>query len=188
MDKLPSELTTVTSTSRLLAFALIILLPFIGFYLGWQYGMESPQTLNEQPDITIISDPNSADELPDSNDIDTVDPVPQEDQEPSKPIPPVKPIVSPPPSSPNEGTSCGVTNCHGMEVTCGDVSEGGVMCTMEYRIGDFCRQYVDCSVVNGTCQKVEDPRYETCVSCVETCLGIEDPTDAFSCEERCRTE
>jgi len=180
MDKLPSELTTVTSTSRLLTFALIILLPFIGFYLGWQFGMESPQALNESPDTTIISDPNNTDEIPDIDDIDTVDTVPPEDQEPIEPIDPL-------PSSPN-GTSCGVTNCHGMEVTCGDVSEGGVMCTMEYRLGDFCRQYVDCSVVNGTCQKVKDPRYETCVSCIETCLGIEDPTDAFSCEERCRTE
>lgn len=176
MDKLPPELTTVTTTSKMLAFAVVIMLPFIGFYLGWQYGMETPETPNEQLDMIPLPDPNSTDEPPEI--IDIVDPIPPRDQEP---------VV--PPAIPDAVSSCGVTNCHGMEVTCGDVSDGGLMCTMEYRLGDFCRQYVDCSVVDGMCQPVKDPRYETCVSCVETCLSdAKDPSDAFSCEESCRTE
>ncbi len=191
MDKLPSELTTVTPTSRFLALALIIILPFIGFYLGWQYGVETapsptngistttqpPLLQDKQPEMPLVPNLNDTDEEPEPIDIG----------DPSSPSPRDQAPVVPPPL-PNEDSNCGVTNCHGMEVTCGDVSEGGRMCTMEYRIGDFCRQYVSCETIDDTCQPVEDPRYETCVSCVNTCLNIEDPMNAFDCEANCRSE
>lgn len=191
MDKLPPELTTVTPTSRYLAFALIIILPFIGFYLGWQYGMEtapSPTngvTTTTQPPVPQNQEPE-APSIPNSNDTDD-EPEPIDIGEPSPPSPDEpEPVI--PPTLPEENTTCGVTNCHGVEVTCGDVSEGGLMCTMEYRIGDFCRQYVSCETINGTCQPVEDSQYETCVSCVNECTDVEDPMNAFDCEANCRAK
>ncbi len=80
---------------------------------------------------------------------------------------------------------CGVTNCHGMNVTCGpDVAE---ICTMEYQIGDKCRAYANCRVQNGSCLVVEQPGYRPCVSCVENCIAMKgnDPIKAFECESAC---
>ena len=43
MDKIPASFTTVTPLSKAVAMILLVLLPFIGFYLGMQYS----QFLNE---------------------------------------------------------------------------------------------------------------------------------------------
>ena len=80
---------------------------------------------------------------------------------------------------------CGVTNCHGTTVTCGEnIAE---ICTMEYRLGDKCRAFASCRVVNGTCTVVEQPGYSACVSCAENCNKTypDDPLKAFECESRC---
>jgi hypothetical protein len=80
---------------------------------------------------------------------------------------------------------CGVTNCHGTNVTCGqDVAK---VCTMEYRLGDKCRSLAVCRVLNGTCTVVEDPGYRDCVSCAENCnlTSGGDPLKAFECESWC---
>lgn len=193
MNKLPPELTTVTPISKALALMLFVALPFVGFIIGWQYGVSTTPTEpvgfeytppQNEPDEQLPEAPGTdplvrgedgTNEVPDP--VDTVEPVPPQDD--------LEPFV--PPVLPEENTTCGVTNCHGMEVTCGDVSEGGLMCTMEYRIDDFCRRYVSCETVNGICEAVKDPRHETCVSCVNECLDMEDPMNAFDCGETCRT-
>lgn len=80
---------------------------------------------------------------------------------------------------------CGVTNCHGTNVTCGqNIAE---VCTMEYRLGDKCRSLAACRVLNGTCTVVEQPGYSACVSCAENCSKTSggDPVKAFECESKC---
>lgn len=82
--------------------------------------------------------------------------------------------------------TCGVTNCHGASLTCGQVDpNNGLMCTMDYQLGDGCRQYASCGVVNGSCQQVKDPRHAKCVSCVELCKKETDSMKVFECEARC---
>ncbi len=71
--KLPQSFTTVTPLSKVLALILFISLPFIGFYLGYQYGSilivnnipnTVPVTLNKNQYITPspIPSPSSVDE------------------------------------------------------------------------------------------------------------------------------
>lgn len=82
-----------------------------------------------------------------------------------------------------EEEKCGLENCHGLDVTCGpNVPD---FCTMEYQLGDFCRQYAICEVIGGECQLVPDPLWDDCRDCVAECeaLGGE---PAFECEQECR--
>mgnify|MGYP003395381822 CR=1 FL=1 len=81
---------------------------------------------------------------------------------------------------------CGIENCHGLDITCGEnIAE---ICTMEYRLGDFCREYASCAVVDGQCRLVEDPLFAKCRTCVQQCSldHRDDPIAAFNCELRCR--
>lgn len=81
--------------------------------------------------------------------------------------------------------ACGITNCHGLDIVCGsDIPDA---CTMEYRIGDNCRQYAECGVVVGRCQQITSPEFTICKSCVAKCLR-EFPDDnmaMFECESKC---
>ena len=88
-------------------------------------------------------------------------------------------LVEPPVSS------CGIENCHGMDIVCG--YNPVQMCTMEYRIGDKCRQYARCEEINGSCQKVENPLFDECKSCVENCIADnkDDGIKQFECEASC---
>lgn len=96
-------------------------------------------------------------------------------QDPGTPSDPTPP--------PTNQASCGIEQCHGLDVTCGsNVPEA---CTMEYRLGDFCRQFVTCSEVDNQCQRIEDPRFAECRSCVESCQET-DPLESFNCEDACR--
>ena len=82
---------------------------------------------------------------------------------------------------------CGIENCHGLDLSCGsDVPEA---CTELYALGDNCRQFADCEVVDGACQLKKEPEFDECVSCVEQCLedSKDDIADAFECENRCYT-
>ncbi len=84
---------------------------------------------------------------------------------------------------------CVVTSCHGLDIKCG--SAGPEACTMEYQLGDFCRQYAHCAIVEGQCQLKESRLVEECISCVELCdsgLDGSDPTKAFECEQECREQ
>jgi hypothetical protein len=84
-----------------------------------------------------------------------------------------------------EGT-CQFTTCHGLDLGCG-VSEPR-MCTMEYQLGDKCRQYAHCTIgSDGTCSLTTDPAFTTCKACVEQCSirAGADSIAAFDCEAKC---
>jgi hypothetical protein len=79
---------------------------------------------------------------------------------------------------------CGLENCHGLDITCGpNVPE---VCTEEYVLGDFCRQYATCgTVVDGKCQLIKSDRFDQCKSCVDVCAQLSGQ-EAFECEDECR--
>jgi len=187
---LPPELTTVTPVSKYLALALFIILPFVGFYLGAVFGVYS-QSLVE-PVAPMVPLPPDVLPMPATSTLPVT--VPPQDEEttpggsgeytaPIGEVPDV-PVVP----APGPGPACTVTNCHGTEVTCGSSASGPVACDMMYQIGDFCRQYVSCQTIAGTCTPVKDPRHARCVSCVNECISTSDPMGAFDCESTCRAE
>lgn len=80
---------------------------------------------------------------------------------------------------------CGIENCHGLDITCGrNVPDA---CDMMYALGDNCRQYASCEVIDGKCQLAKSDRFEQCKACVEKCETDfpDDPTNAFACEGEC---
>lgn len=86
----------------------------------------------------------------------------------------------------NEDKKCGIESCHGLEITCGEkVPE---VCTLEYRIGDFCRNYVSCEKINGKCVLVKGEKFDLCKACVEECekKWQEETEKLFECENLCR--
>jgi len=77
---------------------------------------------------------------------------------------------------------CVIQNCHGLEIDCGPNPPD--MCTMQYKLGDFCRQFAQCAIVGSDCVQIESPDLEACKICVENCgQGGE---DAWECELNCR--
>ena len=82
-------------------------------------------------------------------------------------------------------STCGFTSCHGLDLACGP--NAPQMCTMEYRIGDKCRQHASCDTSGGSCTLVTGPKFTACKSCVEKCQVAAGPDNlaAFSCEEKC---
>ena len=80
---------------------------------------------------------------------------------------------------------CGIENCHGLDITCGpNVPE---VCTEMYGLGDFCRAFVRCEIVNGKCEVVKNPQFDNCRSCVEKCSQDNSyPPKVFECEAECR--
>lgn len=88
------------------------------------------------------------------------------------------------PETPGPST-CGFTTCHGSDLACGTNSPD--VCTMEYRIGDRCRQYARCDTSGGGCTLVISPRFTACKACAERCQIQAGPDSlaAFSCEEKC---
>jgi hypothetical protein len=86
----------------------------------------------------------------------------------------------------NDDKICGLDSCHGYEdITCG--SNVPDFCTMEYRIGDFCRQFAVCEVIGGECQIVPNEKLDQCRDCVRQCEN-DGMTDVFECENACREE
>jgi hypothetical protein len=101
------------------------------------------------------------------------------------PLPTATPVSTPVPSETPAPGTCGITTCHGLDLACGpDAPE---ICTMEYRLGDKCRQYARCEVSGSSCTLVKDAQFDTCKACVEQCEAAakESPVTAFSCEEKC---
>lgn len=81
--------------------------------------------------------------------------------------------------------ACGAENCHGLKVECGpDVVE---MCSMKYQIGDGCRKFVSCEVIDGSCSANETPAYFDCKACIDTCSEKhkDDPIGFSQCETDC---
>lgn len=95
------------------------------------------------------------------------------------------PTPTPDPSPPTQGADCGIQSCHGLDISCGPAVPE--FCTTEYRLGDFCRQFAECGVVEGQCQFIETETFVSCKSCVEQCEKG-DPEASFACEEQCRME
>lgn len=86
----------------------------------------------------------------------------------------------------NESKKCGIESCHGLEITCGEkVPE---VCSLEYQVGDFCRNYVSCKMVGGKCVLAEEREFDLCKSCVEECEKKyqEETEKLFECENLCR--
>lgn len=84
---------------------------------------------------------------------------------------------------------CGIEQCHGLDLTCG--SNVPDACTEIYKFGDFCRSYFPgCEVLNGECVKSTDVsadlNFFKCKSCVDQCEALDDPTEAFECEDGCK--
>jgi hypothetical protein len=87
----------------------------------------------------------------------------------------------------NQTEDCAITSCHGLQIECG--ADAPQLCTMEYRLGDFCRQFADCRVVNDECQFVDNSYFMNCKSCVQNCEAeTADPMAAFECENQCREQ
>ena len=86
--------------------------------------------------------------------------------------------------SPGSENACGIESCNGLDITCGPkIPE---MCTAIYRLGDFCRQFAQCRIIDGDCQLVTDKQFEDCKQCVAECQPKDNPMDAFGCETKCR--
>jgi hypothetical protein len=100
---------------------------------------------------------------------------------PDTTVPPVTPTIVTTPF-PVPSSACGFTTCHGLDLACG--TNPPQVCTMEYQLGDTCRQFAYCITTNSTCQLGTTPQYDTCRSCIQKCGGA-DPSEIFSCEEKC---
>jgi hypothetical protein len=85
----------------------------------------------------------------------------------------------------SKSNSCGIENCHGMDIVCGP--KPAEICTEIYQLGDKCRQYAKCSIKEGKCQKEENLQFTNCKSCVENCLERykKDQVKMFECESQC---
>ena len=81
--------------------------------------------------------------------------------------------------------SCGIENCHGLEIQCGP--KPVEMCTEMYALGDKCRAYATCGIVRGTCIQIQNARFTACKTCVQSCVTSHpnDPAQQFSCESEC---
>jgi len=96
------------------------------------------------------------------------------------------PFASPTPTvtTPAPAT-CEMENCHGLEIRCG--ANPVNFCTAVYTPGDRCRQYASCRIVQGSCQVVTDPKFETCKGCIDMCSAQygNSPNLMASCEQKC---
>lgn len=101
----------------------------------------------------------------------------------TKVVPPVSPSVTT--TGPAGTSSCGLSTCHGLDLACS--THAPEICTMEYRLGDKCRQYARCDSSGGSCTLVTDPKFASCKACAEQCAAREtaDPAAAFDCEAKC---
>jgi hypothetical protein len=79
-------------------------------------------------------------------------------------------------------SSCGFTTCHGLDLACG--ANPPHVCTMEYALGDKCRQYAYCSGAGGSCRLVTTTAYDKCKACVQKWGGA-NTTGIFICDEKC---
>jgi hypothetical protein len=98
---------------------------------------------------------------------------------------PATPLPATPAPTVPAGSSCGLTTCHGLDLACGP--DAPQVCTMEYRLGDKCRQYARCDNSGGACRLVTDPQFVSCKSYVEQCAAKAGSNGqaAFECEATC---
>ncbi len=80
---------------------------------------------------------------------------------------------------------CGIENCHGLDIKCGpNVPEA---CTMMYQIGDNCRQFATCEIIEGYCEHTYSKKFADCKTCVEKCIADnpDNNINLFTCESKC---
>jgi len=80
---------------------------------------------------------------------------------------------------------CGIENCHGLDITCGpNIPQ---TCTFEYQLGDRCREFAKCEIIEGKCQLVKSQKFTDCKTCVEGCLKKHqnNTVELLRCEEKC---
>ncbi|GIW63028.1 MAG: hypothetical protein KatS3mg090_0854 [Patescibacteria group bacterium] len=82
-------------------------------------------------------------------------------------------------------SACYIANCHGLEIECGP--QKAEICTMEYAVGDACRKYAECAVVNNNCQPNYNDKFNACKSCVLDCKQKYEgnPDQLLNCETTC---
>ncbi len=82
---------------------------------------------------------------------------------------------------------CRVTNCHGMDITCGRTEQ--LPCDLMYMVGDRCREFAECVETGGTCRFRSNPKFESCKVCVEKCIADfrspDQMVEQLSCESAC---
>lgn len=200
---LPTSFTTVTRLSKALALALFIALPFIGFVVGVRYEqyMSSDtaeaytsygQLCSSDTECVCVPSIGSADECgkPGQQPGCVVGVCGWKTDTPLVRTPEIpEPVIPELPSEieiPNDNaTTCTITNCHGLDITCG-FAKIPVMCTMMYQVGDGCRQFASCGEVDGSCQPILNKRFTDCKSCVEACEAkAGDSSWIFACESAC---
>jgi hypothetical protein len=79
--------------------------------------------------------------------------------------------------------TCGITNCHGMDITCGNNTN--MACTMMYQIGDNCRQFATCETTKAGCAPVYSAEFTQCKTCVQDCINRFKDESLFQCESTC---
>jgi hypothetical protein len=101
------------------------------------------------------------------------------------PTPVPTPVPTPAPADTPALSTCGFTSCHGLDLACG--MDAPQMCTMEYRIGDKCRQYAHCDTSGGRCTLAFEPKFTACKACADKCQVQAGPDGlaAMTCEEKC---
>ena len=80
---------------------------------------------------------------------------------------------------------CGIQECHGPDFSCG--TEVREVCTLEYRLGDRCYEFVKCLIKDNSCQMEKNPKYEACKNCVYECMRNDKSQDPIACEDSCLT-
>lgn len=99
-----------------------------------------------------------------------------------------KPNAPQPSPAPKLETKCGIENCSGLDIKCGpNIPEA---CIEVYQLGDLCRTFAKCEVINGECKFVSNEEFEKCKACAKKCEEDfkGDAEGAFACEEICRSK
>ena len=95
-----------------------------------------------------------------------------------------KGVLDRPQGRPEE--QCRIQNCHGLDIQCGFSQP--MACTAMYQLGDFCRQFAECRVVDGECRFVSNDIFMRCKTCVQDCEFNKVEINPFVCEVKCRKE
>lgn len=85
---------------------------------------------------------------------------------------------------------CEIDNCNGLSFSCG--ADAPTDCDeTKYELGDYCRQFINCEILEGECQYIENEDFNNCLDCVLACeeAAYEAGGDydiMYECESACR--
>lgn len=99
-----------------------------------------------------------------SSNADDINPIPQE------------------PNPPDLKPTCGIQECHGPSYTCGEKTIDA--CDEMFTLGDYCREFVSCEVIDGKCQTIA-PKLTACASCVKKCQLDTSTVEDGICVQSC---